>query len=264
MIAAALYDALIRAGALGGPPVPPLTFDEAFARRRPAPAVVGESDRRAAMLYNTGYVLATQGHYQEAMEKYQACLEINPFYFAARLNLGVLRYGAGQIAESLRDFEEVLDYAPDNQQARVAKGWALMGLGRYAVEVFREATKHDPRDAQAWYGLGAAFQRQGGRAEDAEAAFRRAIELQPRYGDASCALGQLLLASRRTDEAVTRFEQCVDTRPQDSATRAWLGWALQMKGRREDAVAAYRVSLKLDPSNPYAKQGLAQMGGAAP
>jgi len=33
----------------------------------------------------------------------EACLALTPFYFAARLNLGVLRYGAGQIAQSLRD-----------------------------------------------------------------------------------------------------------------------------------------------------------------
>jgi tetratricopeptide (TPR) repeat protein len=212
------------------------------------------------MLYNTGYVLATQGHYAEAMEKYQACLAINPFYFAARLNLGTLRYGAGRMQEALQDFQEVLNDQPDNQQARVAKGWALLGLGRYAVEVFREATRHDSRDPQAWYGLGAALRRQGGQPDAAEVALRKAIELEPQHGDALCALGEMLIATRRLDESVKRFEQCVDTRPQDGRARAWLGWALQSSGRRDEAIAAYRTALKLDAGNPYAKQGLAQLG----
>lgn len=67
-----------------------------------------------------------------------------------------------------------------------------------------------------------------------------------------------------TREAALSFGRCVELRPEQAAARAWLGFALERLGDREKAVAAYRASLSLDPTNPYARRGLERLTGAPP
>ncbi len=265
LIALELYRLFVREGLAGPRREPEQALFEAALERAAKGASVGQDDvtRRAAMLYNTAYVLASQGHAEPAMEKYRECLALNPSYAAARLNLGVLLYQANRPAEALEAFAAVLDYDPENQQARVSRGWALLALRRHAVEVFREATRHDARDPQAWYGLGVALKGQSDSPDETALAFKRASELEPNHPESHCALGEALLRLERAREAAQSFSRCAQLRPEQAAARAWLGYALERLGERERALAAYRAALTLDPQNPYAQRGLARLEGAA-
>jgi tetratricopeptide (TPR) repeat protein len=264
LIALELYKIFLRDGFVGAGREADAALAEAAIEHAAAQtAAAGQQDatRAAAMLYNTAYVLASQGHAEAAIEKYRACLARNPHYAAARLNLGVLLYQANRPAEALDAFSTVLDYEPDNQQARVSRGWALLALGRYAVEVFREATRHDPRDPQAWHGLGVALKAQTDRLEEAADALRKAVALEPNHAESHCALGEALLRLERPSQAASSFARCVDLAPEQAASRAWLGFALELLGEREKAIGAYRGSLSLDPRNRYALQGLERLAG---
>jgi tetratricopeptide (TPR) repeat protein len=237
-------------------------FDAAVSRD--AASAVADPSREAAMLYNTGYVLASQGHFEQAMDKYRACLSKNPFYTAAQLNLGVLLYGSGRPQEALEQFDAVLNLQPKHQQAKVSKAWALMTLGSYAVEVFRDATQSDPSDPQAFNGFGVALQRQARDLVGAANAFKRAVELEPRHPDAWCNLGETELRMNRLEPALRSFQKCAGLRPEHGATRAWLGWALELSGDRATAKTEYTAALLFEPENQYARQGLDRIESGLP
>jgi superkiller protein 3 len=186
---------------------------------------------------------------------------MNPRYWTARANLGMLLYRAGQFEDALREFEVLLQGQPHLQRPRVSKGWALLSLDRYAVEVFKEATRHDPEDPKAWYGLGVAEDLQGTGLAAAKVALARAAELDPRYTDAVCRFGEVQLRTGEVDPAVETLRACVDLDPKSGKRWAWLGLALQQQGSTEQAIAAYRGALEMDPSNAYAKEGLATLTG---
>jgi Tfp pilus assembly protein PilF len=59
-----------------------------------------------------------------------------------------------------------------------------------AEQAFREATTREPVNAQYLYNLGLAMARQNHRTE-ASAAFRRVLELDPRFGAARQRLAEL-------------------------------------------------------------------------
>jgi Flp pilus assembly protein TadD len=213
------------------------------------------------MLYNTAYVLATQGHVERAMAHYRACLELAPTYTAAQHNLGMLLYESGRTEEALDEFDQVLALDPDHPRTRVSRGWALLTLGRPATEVFREATLSTPEDDLAWHGLGSALHREhreAERSDDAADAFRRALELEPQHAGAACKLGAVSLRADQLDDAVSWLRRCVELRPTDAGSRAWLGWAPQRRGEHEAAIAEYRTALSMDPDNEYAIRGLEQ------
>lgn len=95
----------------------------------------------------------------------------------------------------------------------------------------------------------------------AEARYRRAIDLLPSSAGARYRLARLFLlrgedaAARRTFEEA--LEQDSSYRAVDSAGRAW-----HAAGNAQRAAAGYKDVLRMDPGNPYAELGLAQLAAA--
>ena len=263
-IAHALYR-LVRTAGIGAPAGAP---DEAAfaaavahvdAENADDPHAQGES---AAMLFNTAVVLTSQGHRDQAIEKYRAAVALSPRYWPARANLGQLLYETGSYEEALAEFEILIEALPDRTRHRIAKGWALLALERDAVEVFREASQRAPEDPKAWLGLGVAEAAQGRRLAEARAALERAVELAPHAPQAVCKRGRVRLRAGAVDAAVESLQDCVRLSPESAAWRAWLGRALQRQGATKEAIAAYRAALEIDPRNAYARAALERLGGA--
>lgn len=99
-----------------------------------------------------------------------------------------------------------VEQRPDDHQALTMLGMARSGAGDPigAVSAFRRAAALQPDDAGAWTRLGQSLVRVNGGAVsgDAEAAFRRAIEIDPGQGSARYFLGDAALA--RGDAATAR------------------------------------------------------------
>ena len=71
-----------------------------------------------------------------------------------------------------------------------------------ATELFQTALAADPLDANLHVLLGWGVDMRSRRFAEAEAAFRRALEISPEYGSARWTLGQALLYQNRRDEAL--------------------------------------------------------------
>jgi tetratricopeptide (TPR) repeat protein len=87
-----------------------------------------------------------------------------------------------------------------------------------------------------------------GRNAEAEAAYRRAIAVEPAYWGAHAALAAYLFQRGKIDEATIALRKVTELVP--SSANAWsnLGGALQMQGNLGDALQAYDRSLRIEPS----------------
>ena len=85
---------------------------------------------------------------------------------------------------------------------------------------------------------------------EAEASFRRAIDLKSDCVEAHTNLAIFLGNQGRFDEAEASWRQAVRLRPSDSAMYASLGKILLRQSRIEEAMASYQEAIRLAPKSP--------------
>jgi tetratricopeptide (TPR) repeat protein len=173
--------------------------------------------------------------------------------------------------QAIAHFRRALDLEPEADRIHYPLAMALQRLGRT-----EEAREHlelagdvdpripDPLAASLSAESAAAFLIQGGRAhrrgdyEAAEAAFRRAQELDPANPAVVRGLGGVLLARGLTTEAVETFRRLVELLPEDIGARADLGIALLRDSRLEEALELLGESAAGAPQEPAIRYRYAQ------
>jgi tetratricopeptide (TPR) repeat protein len=81
----------------------------------------------------------------------------------------------------------------------------------------------------------------------AEAAYRKALALDPDYADAYLNLGALLCESQRYGEAVALYDEALRRFPDEALLHFNRAVALEDQGKASDALAGYNASLRLSP-----------------
>jgi tetratricopeptide (TPR) repeat protein len=121
-------------------------------------------------------------------------------------------------------------------------GNAQYVLGRYAdaEAAYREAIRLDPKFTFAHNGLGNTLYNLG-RFEAAETVYREAIRLDPDYAFASRGLGMMLYEQGRFEEAEAVFRETIDRHPDDSRTHGWYGLLLATGQLRQAAAELARA-----------------------
>ncbi len=142
-------------------------------------------------------------------------------------------------------------------------GVDALRTGRFpeALKEFDAALAIDDRFAEAWRGRGIVLDLGFGRAEDAEKAYRRAIELSPGYSEARNDLGQLLARAGRYDEAIAQFDAALDNMlyKEPYVARCNKGLALNRMGRRDEGLAELRACLAAAPTFCKGRRELGRM-----
>lgn len=137
----------------------------------------------------------------------------------------------------------------------------LVTLGKFpeAEAAYRKVIELDPKYALAWNSLGELLTTHLGRHEEAEAAYRKAIELDPEFALAWNSLGSLLTAPLgRHEEAEAAYRKAIEFDQEFAWSWSNLGGLLTCHlGRHEEAENAYRKAIDLDPeySTPWGGLG---------
>ena len=118
-----------------------------------------------------------------------------------------------------------------------------------AEAAYRKAIELDPKDARPWTFLGLLLHNSLGRPTEAEAAYHKAIELNPKYSYPWSLLGKLFEDSHnRLTEAEAAYRKAIELSPKDAFLRTVLGNLLKDPlGRPTEAEDAYRKAIELDP-----------------
>jgi cytochrome c-type biogenesis protein CcmH len=163
--------------------------------------------------------------------------------------VAVAAYHAGQSSVA----EDGNASAPANAMA-AAQGGSVTDM----VNSLRERLRQDPDNDQGWFLLGLAY-RNAGDFEQAEQAFRRAGELQPRNADYVAYLGETILlkgtAGHPSPEATTLFRHALQLDPNNAQARYYLATLKDAGGDHRGAVDDLVALLRSAPADaPWAGQ----------
>ncbi len=172
-----------------------------------------------------GSSLYQQGKTNEAIQEFEAALEVNPRLVMAHINLIAL---FGQLNDADK-----------------------------AEQHFRAAVGLDPNWVETYYNWGM-FLVQQGRKTEAEEQFKKAVEVNPSYPEAHVQLGLLLDASRPSDEAAVHYQRALEVNPGHRQAHYFLGRNLLAKGQITEAIQHLLETIKVEDAwTPACMQTLA-------
>ena len=124
-----------------------------------------------------------------------------------------------------------------------------------AERAFRDAIQARPGYADALNNLGSLL-KDSGRTAEAERALSEAVRCRPNFPEAHFNLGTLLMDLRRYDEAADHLRSSLAAEPHQADAQYWLGNASMALGDVRAARAAYEAAVRLDAGHAKARWGL--------
>lgn len=121
----------------------------------------------------------------------------------------------GRHAAAMDHFSDMLERYPHDAYALASRAHlsAQGGQVELAIADYRALVEHHPGEsAAAWFNLGFLLE-QTGRFDDAQAAFRKAVEVDPKMDRAWYGLGLVLIRAHRFDEAIAALKRNTELQP---------------------------------------------------
>jgi len=193
----------------------------AAGRLREAVRAMEDGCRRNPKNYNLfaayGTWLVQHGQWERAGEILQSALGLLDFDPDMWVDLGIVRMRQGALPEAVAAFDRALVLDRSFVPALINRGAAFLDLGvtkesaLRAAEDFRAALAIRPELGLAWRGLGVASDK-AGRADEAAAAWERAVAADPGDEFSTLALGKAVLAKGDKAKARACFERYLELR----------------------------------------------------
>ena len=194
-------------------------FEAAIA---PLQKVIADQPEFAYAHFQLAYVYTALKRTDEARAEYARTLAIDPKMSEAYLNLGMLLLDKEEDAAAVAPLRKAVELLPAQSRPRYLLAVALDRSGNHAgaAESFEALIHLDPNDITALDYLGWAALREG-QSGEAEARFRRALEVQPQGSEALKGLAHSLAAQKKP-EAAGAYRDYLELMPNDSESRARL------------------------------------------
>ena len=184
------------------------------------------------------------GNFDVAIPLYGRALQTNPKGTQAKLGLGQSYLSIGASSEAAAQFRDVLANRENNAVARRGLAAALINMGQptLAEEQIGLVLQSDSSDYRALNVLGVALDMQGRHAE-AQANYRRAIQLAPDYLPTRSNFGLSLAITGPPQEAIAQLAPIATSRGADARVRQNLAFAYAMAGDFESSLQIMRRDL---------------------
>lgn len=123
------------------------------------------------------------------------------------------------------------------------------GRTQDALKEYNIALEADPEMPEALMGRGLVYEYGFDKLTEAEADYRKALLVRPRYSEAHNNLGQLLARTGRYPEALTEFDKALDDSlyPAPWVARCNHGQATFAMGKRDEGIAELKNCVKITP-----------------
>jgi serine/threonine-protein kinase len=197
---------------------------------------------------NLGTALVRMKRIPEAVDEFRHAVALAPEDSQAWQNLGLALRDANRPADAVKALRKAVDLKKDASTFRVLTD-VLNHLGRYvdAEAAGREAVKLDPRNAEGHFRLGLALMSQD-RFADAAEAFRASNTLMP-FPTTAFNLGSCLSRLKRWPEAEAGFRQAIQLDPKYALAHRELGSLLLERGDPGGAAESLRTAVQLGPKD---------------
>jgi tetratricopeptide (TPR) repeat protein len=196
--------------------------DEALAELEAIP----EENRDAEAHYALGRLFSKKSDWEAARRHLMAAYDPESPRFEVLQALLDLDVREKRIAESAERIEAAQQVSPEHSPLNRLHGEALLYSGKRA---------------------------------EAEAAFRRAIELDPNDLNGYQSLARFLAITGRPGEVLVTYEDALQQNPDSGSMHVVVGSLYELEGRTEDAMARYEDAIRLDPGLAVARNNLAYL-----
>jgi tetratricopeptide (TPR) repeat protein len=242
--------------------------------------------------YQLGLVYLAQRNYVAAARSFQGAVALDPKHQQAQLKLAEMMAASGQkqvVEKAQQKVHELLNAGQSNAEildVLAATEWKLndpqdaekhleeafskfpkslasaVDLARVkqahhdltgAENVLKIACAQKPPSANAFLALGQ-FYVSAGRGDDAEAQFRRAIEIDPKSGPAVLSLAVLQTRAGKLDEAEQTYRR-LSALP-DKQYKLYHADFLAARGKSDQAIAEFKELNRLDPDDRATRSSL--------
>jgi Flp pilus assembly protein TadD len=144
-----------------------------------------------------------------------------------------------------------LKWAAIGVLSAVAAGWAGWTYQRSqvwsdAVTLWQDCTAKSPLKPRPYNNLGVALIEKG-RLAESESFFQKALELQPKYGDAHYNLGYVMIRLNRLEEGIRQLSEATRLEPENYMAHNNLGIAYLLREDYPQAVRHFQEALRLKP-----------------
>src|SRR5207237_1148066 len=162
------------------PPLPPPVTFPRYSYKSPSKPRPGDH-KAAASVFNEGHKYEQAQQYADAMNSYQTAAAVDPGWFEAQYNYGVLAFRQRDFEHALAADEMALAIQPDSVDTRYNFALALKSAG-YALDAVNELKKviaASPKEARAHLALGNLYAKEMNDLTQARAHYLKVLELDP-------------------------------------------------------------------------------------
>ncbi len=184
-------------------------------------------------LRNLAMLLEWAGKADEAAKLAEQALALIPDDTEARLQVGNALVRAGQLTEAADQFQRLVQQEPKNARAHHCLGKIYVEQGNLSLAKshLETAIRIRPTYAIAHNSLGKVLHQTGDLAE-AAASFQRAIQFIPDFAEAHYNLGNLLLQQQDFGRAAASFQRCLEVVPNYQDAVLQRQRAIDLQGNR--------------------------------
>jgi len=195
-----------------------------------------------------------------AEASYRTALKLKPRDARADYGLGNVFTDQQRWEDAEKSYRQAFEITPNNPETLMALSFVLVQPGTGAAnakrftdaEYFaRRATQLESTNSVAFDRLGVAMVARGIFNTETEAAFRRAMELDPDFVVAQVHLARVLRQLNRGAEADPLYRSAI-AKAKDAPTLVLIADAMQAETRWSDSDPVLRRALQLDARNPSA------------
>jgi tetratricopeptide (TPR) repeat protein len=227
---------------------------------RPAGPSTAELEARFEAALDAGNDARDARKFTQAEQSYRAASRIKPRDARGPYGLGNVFSDQQRWEDAEKAYRQAVGISLANADALLALSFVLVQprTGAANAKMFaeaetlaRRATQLQPNNAVAFDRMGVAMIARGIFNQDTEAAFRRAVELDPTFVVAQIHLARVLRHQNRYSEADPLYKNAV-AQASDAPTLVLIADAMQAEQSWNDSESVLRRALEIDGRNPGA------------
>lgn len=226
-----------------------------------ARAAMEAGDERASTVVLLGVALAGVGRDAEALAAFDEALKREPGNVFALRRRAEMRLARKQYSAAIEDLRGALATEGD-VSTRLRLAWALAQAGQLeeALKQYRQVLEAEPANNEARTAV-AALSIKTGQGEEAIGPLEALIQAEPNRADLRVQLAELYLA-RQPEKALEQYLAAAKLEPGQASHRIGLGSALVRLRRMADAVGVLRQALTMNPPDDVAYYAHTNLGTA--
>lgn len=205
--------------------------------------------------------------YSEAEQDLQKVTQYSPASPAPYVQMGNIRLLQKNYPEAEKFYQQVLDKDPNSADglSGLMNTFVAAKQPDKAITAANAQIAKVPNNSNFYDLLGTALFNTRKDLKGAEAALRKAIELDKNNADALVKLGKVQVAEGSADQALATYKQSIKDNPREISFYILAGELYEGQNNWDQAKSMYQQALNLQPDNPLASNNLAyvilQQGG---